>query len=106
MKKIILTFMIGILSFVSFSDTYMEDHIEDMLERKYNWISDGSNHIELDFDVHEDRNSLSVIVSVDDDSYPAKKSFKESTFNNYVKEIEKTVKNEVKDKNVTIKSYF
>ena len=37
MKKMILC-LIVILGSFSFADTYLEDHIEDMLEEKYSYI--------------------------------------------------------------------
>ena len=105
MKKMILC-LIVILGSFSFADTYLEDHIEDTLEAKYGYISDNSRYIELDFDVHEQGNTIYVKVKVDDDSYREKSSFSKNVFNNYVKQIEKTAKSEAKGKNVIVNSYF
>ncbi len=105
MKKMILC-LIVILGSFSFADTYLEDHIEDMLEAKYGYISDNSKYLELDFDVDEKGNTIYVKVEVDDDSYREKSSFSKNVFNNYIKQIEKTAKSEAKGKNVIVNSYF
>ena len=105
MKKMILCLIVLMGSF-AFADTYLEDHIENVLEAKYSYISDKSKYLELDFDVHEQGNTIYVKVKVDDDSYREKSSFSRNVFNNYVKQIEKTVKSEAKGKNVIINSYF
>ena len=105
MKKIILCLIIVLATF-SLADTYLEDHLEDILEAKYSYISDNSRYLELDFDVHEQGNTVYVEVKVDDDSYRDKSNFSRNVFNNYVKQIEKTAKSEVKGKNVIVNSYF
>lgn len=105
MKKMILCLLVIVGAF-AFADTYLEDHIEDMLEAKYGYISDNSKYLELDFDVHEQGNTIYVKVKVDDDSYREKSSFSKNVFNNYVKQIEKTAKSEAKGKNVIVNSYF
>lgn len=105
MKKIILCLIIVLATF-SLADTYLEDHLEDILEAKYSYISDNSRYLELDFDVHEQENTVYVEVKVDDDSYRDKSNFSRNVFNNYVKQIEKTAKSEVKGKNVIVNSYF
>ena len=105
MKKMILCLLVIVGAF-AFADTYLEDHIEDRLEAKYGYISDNSKYLELDFDVHEQGNTIYVKVKVDDDSYREKSSFSRNVFNNYVKQIEKTVKSEAKGKNVIVNSYF
>jgi hypothetical protein len=105
MKKLILCLTI-LLTAVSFTDTYLEDHLEDVLEAKYGYISDNSRYLELDFDIHEQGNNIYIRVKVDDDSYREKSGFSKNVFNNYVKQIEKTAKSEAKGKNVIVNSYF
>ena len=105
MKKLILCLTI-LLTAVSFTDTYLEDHLEDVLEAKYGYISDNSRYLELDFDIHEQGNNIYIRVKVDDDSYREKSSFSKKVFDNYVKQIEKTAKSEAKGKNVIVNSYF
>ena len=106
MRKLIFMCFALFMTFFAFSDTYLEDHIEDVLEAKYSYISDNSKYLELDFDVHEKGNNLTVTVKVDDDSYKDKAGFSKRVFNNYVNQIEKTAKSEAKGKNVIVKSYF
>lgn len=107
MKKLLILILMGILTFTAFSDTYWEDRIEDVLEHKYEYISDGTTSLELDFDVYEGKDIITVIVKVDDDYRRRKQNFKKSVYNNYLKKIEQTVKDEIKgEKKIEIKDYF
>lgn len=107
MKKLLIIMSLMLLSLTVMADTYLEDHIEDTLEAQYNYITDGNNNtIELDIDVREQGKNITVIITVDDDSYNVKKSFNKKTFDNYVKKIERTAKKEANGKNVIIKSYY
>lgn len=105
MKKLILCLTL-IMASLSFADTYLEDHIEDLLEAKYKYISDNSRYLELDFDVHEQGNEIYVTVKVDDDSYREKSKFSKSVFDSSVKKIEQTAKSAANGKKVIVNSYF
>ena len=95
------------ISLTAMADTYLEDHLEDTLEAQYHYITDGNNNtVELDIDVREQEKNITVIVTIDDDSYNVKKSFNKKTFDNYMKKIEQTAKKEANGKNVIIKSYY
>ena len=107
MKKLFILLSLIVLSFTVMADTYLEEHIEDTLESKYNFITDSKNNtIELDIDVDERGKDIIIVIKVDDDYYNVKKSFDKNTFNNYVKKIEQTAKSEANGKNVIIKSYY
>ena len=112
MKKLIIAFictcacLTAAFAYLLFSDSIREEKIEDLLEAKYGYISDNSKYLELDFDVHEQGNTIYVKVKVDDDSYREKSNFSKNVFNNYVKQIENTAKSEAKGKNVIVNSYF
>ena len=106
MKILSVILLLGTMFFSSFSDTFLEDYLENLLESKYSYISDGKNHLELDFEIHETRNTVSIFVEIDDDYYRQRNNFNKTTFNNYIKQIEKTAKSEANGKNVIVKSNF
>ena len=105
MKKMILCLIVLMGSF-AFADTYLEDHIENVLEAKYSYISDKSKYLELDFDVHKDGKDVYINVTVDDDFYIAKTDFNKNIFDNYVKQIKETAQSKSKGKNIIVNSYF
>lgn len=112
MKKLIFIFT-GIFAcitafflYFAFSDSVLEERIEDTLEIKYGYISDNSKYLELDFDVHKQGNNIYVRVKVDDDFYIAKGDFNKNIFDDYVKQAEQTVKSTTKGKNVIFNSFY
>ena len=112
MKKLIIVFictcvcLTAAFTYIVFSDSRIEENIEDFLDAKYGYISDNSKYLELDFDVHKDGKNVYVNVKVDDDFYIAKTDFNKNIFDNCVKQIEESVKSRSKGKNVIINSYF
>ncbi|MCP1226186.1 hypothetical protein [Sebaldella sp. S0638] len=105
MKKVLVV-LFFVFSIFSFADTWLEDHIEDILEQKYEYISDGTTRLELDIDVHERKNDVLINVKVDDDYRNVKQNFNRSYYNKVIKEIEGTAKKEANGKKVIIKSIF
>ena len=105
MKKM-LVLLFFLFTIFSLADTWLEDHLEDMLEQKYEYISDGTTRLELDIDVHERKNDILINVKVDDDYRNVKKDFNRNYYNKIVKEIENTAKKEANGKKVIIKSLF
>ena len=76
MKKLLIIMSLMMISLTAMADTYLEDHLEDTLEAQYHYITDGNNNtVELDIDVREQEKNITVIVTIDDDSYNVKKSF-------------------------------
>lgn len=105
MKKM-LVLLFFLFTIFSLADTWLEDHLEDILEQKYEYISDGTTRLELDIDVHERKNDILINVKVDDDYRNVKKDFNRNYYNKIVKEIENTAKKEANGKKVIIKSLF
>lgn len=109
MKKIILVLSI-LFSIVALSDTYLEDYLEDLLEIKYEYISDGKNNLKLDIDVDEFDNEVYVTVKVKKKYRYQKNNFDKSIYNKTISQIEseanKVVKEKANGKKVIMRSIY
>lgn len=106
MKKIILGLMI-FTSILSFSGgTPLGDYLENILEAKYEILSDGKSQIGLDIKVYEFREEIAVVVKVNKDYKNSIRTFDKKQFDKALREIEQDVNREVQGKTVIIKSFY